>query len=233
MFEPGAERLAQVVAETLPQACKTVEELQYRSFSAPVRIYVCASLDSFESYCPGRRNAAGCVINKRVFLSPKLESTPDRVPRIIAHELSHLHLQQRVGAIRLQIAAPPWFQEGLAVYVSGGGAESVSDEQARQSIATGKYLIPEKSGSLFFGQEAPVHGLAYPMFYRQSAMFIDYLKHRDTQHFKTLMSGVQQGDTVGTAFARAYGRSLDEVWREFVTSETMTALRGEKQSAPR
>jgi hypothetical protein len=232
MFEPGAERLAQVVAESLPQACKTVEEQQYRPFSAPVRVYVCASLDSFESYCPGRRKAAGCVINKRLFLSPKLESTPERVPKIITHELSHLHLQQRVGAIRLQIATPPWFQEGLAVYVSsGGGAESVSEDQARQSIADGKHLVPEESGSLFFRQEAPVHGLSHHMFYRQSAMFIDYLKRSDEQHFKALLAGVDRGDTLGTAFAHAYGRSLNEIWREFVTSATMTAAGGDLSSS--
>jgi len=234
LYEPGSEPLARVVSVALPQAVRTIEEQQYRPFSAPVRVYVCATLDSFEAYCPGARSAAGCVINKRLFLSPKLEATPERVPRIVTHELSHLHLQQRVGAIQLHLAAPPWFQEGLAVCVSeGGGAESVSEDDARRSIAAGAHFVPEKSGSLFFQQEAPAYRLSHHMFYRQSAMFVDYLRTRDERQFQALLAGIDSGQTVGNSCASAYGCNLDDIWREFLAGVTTKEADAETQLAPR
>ena len=50
LYEPGAEELAQNVAEALPAAIQTVQRAQYRDFVMPVKIYVCASLESFKAY---------------------------------------------------------------------------------------------------------------------------------------------------------------------------------------
>src|SRR5438034_7793585 len=57
--EPGAEQLAEMVGKVLPAAIGAVEAQHYRPFADPVRVYVCADLNSFESFCPGARSAAG------------------------------------------------------------------------------------------------------------------------------------------------------------------------------
>lgn len=47
LFEPGAEDYANKVVLFLPSAIQQVGEKQYRSFAKPVRIYICASRESF------------------------------------------------------------------------------------------------------------------------------------------------------------------------------------------
>lgn len=47
LFEPGAEDYANKVVLFLPSAIQQVEEKQYRTFAKPVRLYMCASQESF------------------------------------------------------------------------------------------------------------------------------------------------------------------------------------------
>ena len=122
-FEPGAEAAAAVIARALPEAIATIERAQFRPFARPVAIQVCATTASFERFGFGVSGAGGFVLNGRLFLSPKTQNTAERLPRLLAHELSHLHFDQRLGMIRHQRALPGWFREGLAVHVSGSGAE--------------------------------------------------------------------------------------------------------------
>jgi hypothetical protein len=217
VYEPGAEAMAAQVAQALPAAIFAVEEGQYRRFAEPVRVYVCASKESFRSYSLRVGDAAGFVFNKRLFLSPKLASTPERIPRILTHELSHLHLEQQIGPLKAGGDLPDWFKEGLAVFVSdGGGAENVSEEEARQAIASGRHLEPKTSGSLLFPSDARDYGLTHHMFYRQSSMFVGYLKELDERRFKTFLLAVEDKQPLERAFEDAYGRRLEAAWRDFV-----------------
>ena len=60
----------------MPKAIEAVEQGQYRSFAGPVRVYVCASMESFRSYGLRVGYAAGFVFNQRLFLSPSLKTRP-------------------------------------------------------------------------------------------------------------------------------------------------------------
>ncbi len=218
LFERGAEGMAGQVAQALPEAIRAVEAGHFRKFPRPVKVYVCASIESFRSYGWRVGNAGGFVLNQRLFLSPKPENTAERIPRLLTHELSHLHLEQQIGALRMNRDLPSWFKEGLAVHVSdGGGAENVAEEQARESIAGGRQLIPEETGSLVFNTNARAHGLEPHMFYRQSGMFIAYLQRTDEARFKTLLLAIEDGNALERAFQNAYGKSLEIAWREFVS----------------
>jgi hypothetical protein len=224
LYEAGAEVMAALVAEALPTAIAAVEEGHYRRFPKPVRVYVCASKDSFRSYNLQVGDAAGFVFNQRLFLSPKLASTPERIPRILAHELSHLHLEQQIGSWRAGGGLPEWFKEGVAVYVSsGGGAENVSEDEARQAIASGQHLEPKTSGSLLFPVDATDYGLTHHMFYRQSSLFIGYLKQLDEDQFKAFLLAIEDKQTFEGAFETAYGKSIETAWREFVTDVSAVA----------
>ncbi len=216
LYEPGAEKLARTVAQALPAAIQTVEQRQYRKFARPVTIYVCASIASFKSYGAGGREG-GFVLNKRLFISPKPENTAERIPSVLTHELSHLQIAQQLKGSFGGADLPVWFLEGLAVYVAGGGgAETVSEEQARQSIAQGKRFTPEARGGLFFRKSASSYGLTPHMFYRQAAMFIAYLKKIDESKFKTFLLGIEDGKSFAEAFRSAYGTDVAAVWRGFV-----------------
>jgi len=216
-YEPGAEAMAGEVASELSSAIETVEEGHYRRFLEPVRVYVCASKESFRSYSLRVGDAAGFVFNKRLFLSPKLAYTPERIPRVLTHELSHLHLEQQIGPLKAAGGLPDWFKEGLAVYVSGGGgAENVSEDEAREAIARGKQLEPKTSGSLLFPTDATDYGMTHHMFYRQSSLFVGYLKQLDEGQFKAFLLAIEDRQPLVRAFEDAYGKSVEAAWWEFV-----------------
>lgn len=223
LYERGAEAMATQVARALPEAVRTVEAGHYRPFPSPVKVYVCATLKSFQSYGWRIGNAGGFVFNQRLFLSPKPENTAERIPRLVTHELSHLHLEQQMGALRMNRNLPSWFKEGLAVYVSGGGgAENVTEQQAREAIASGRHFVPETTGSLVSNTNARAHGLDPHMFYRQSGMFIAYLQHTDEAHFKALLLAIEDGKTLESAFPNDYGKTIETAWREFVEAQRIS-----------
>lgn len=128
LFEPGAQDYADQVVIFLPSAIQQVEERQYHSFVHPVRVYVCASRESF--YRMYGMDVRAGVLTK-LFLSPRLFNEEDEIIKLyLTHELSHLHLLQQLGIYKMS-RLPVWFKESLATYVSdGGGAHTVTEKQA-------------------------------------------------------------------------------------------------------
>jgi hypothetical protein len=215
-YEPGAEEVTQQVAKALPTAIQTVEQAQYRDFVAPVRIFVCGSIESFKAYgAPSGREGA-FVLDRRLFVSPKPENTEERLPALLAHELSHLQIEQQIGMFK-SARLPSWFKEGLAVYVSkGGGAEKVTEKQARKSIRQDRHFQPETEGSLLFPIRAHDYGLEPHMFYRQAGMFVAYIKCLDRAKFKDFLLAVEDGKPFATAFDDVYGMAIGKVWKDFL-----------------
>ncbi|WP_243374101.1 hypothetical protein [Geotalea sp. SG265] len=214
--EPGSEDVAAIAAKELPEAIATVEREQYHLFAEPVQVYVTRDEESFASFTGVPKEVRGAVILK-LFLSGGLRKEPDRIKRILTHELSHLHLGQRLGIYGYNAALPSWFQEGLAVIVSGGGgAEKMSEAGAAEAILQGKSLAPEDTGSFFFKKFAASYGLKPPMFYRQSGMFVSYLRRMDEARFKAFLLAAVEGREFSEAFESAYGVGIDVAWQRFV-----------------
>lgn len=228
-YEPGGEALARQVGRHLDEAVKTVEEGQYRPLVKPVVVYVCATTEGCRAYC--RHNVRGCTVNGKIFLSPKPTLTAERVPGILKHELSHLHMEQHVGMLRWHAGAPPWFQEGLAVFVSGGGgAENITASQARAAIAAGRTFSPEPAGSLLFRKR---HGLEQHLFYRQSALFVAFLHAKDPKAFEALLAGLVARTGFATAVRDSYQTDLENLWSQFVTqTKTNTRAVATLENAP-
>lgn len=214
--EPGAEDVAAVAAKDLSEAIATVERQQYRPFAKPVQVYVTRDEESFAAFTGVPKEVRGAVIIK-VFLSGGLRKEPDRIKRILTHELSHLHLGQRLGIYGYNANLPSWFQEGLAVVVSGGGgAEKMSEAGAAKAILAGKGLKPEAYGSFFFKKFANSYGVEPPMFYRQSGMFVAWLRKQDQGRFRTFMLAIEEDRNFNESFNGAFGQSLDKAWQQFV-----------------
>ncbi len=216
LYERGAKKSAQVIANKLTSAINTVEHKQYKKFTKPVTVYVCNSIESFTDYCV-HSQASGCVLNERLFLSPKNFQNDQNA---LTHELSHLHIEQQLGMFTWHARYPAWFQEGLATYVSDGeGAHRVSIDDAREAIANGKTFTPDTSGNLIFRKTAHSFGLTPNMFYRQAALFIAYLHHIDTIKFKTLILSIEKGKAFEQSFFSAYGEPLCKIWQAFVQQQ--------------
>ncbi len=217
-FETGAEALAKAAADSLPAAISRIERAQGRPFAKPPQIYICGSVASFARHAGGRSAAGQTTFRKRIFISPKPEDTPARMPRLIAHELSHLQLSQQLGLLQT-MRLPVWFKEGLAVYVSrGGGAEDVSPAEAAGLILSGRHFTPRPSGSLLsrgFGASA---GVSVHALYRQSAMFVQFLHDRDPAGFQAMLLGVEDGRSLAGACRKNLGTDVATAWHDFLAS---------------
>jgi hypothetical protein len=214
-YEPGAETLARAVAEAMPSAVATVERQQFGPFDIPVRVYVCASIDSLVSY-GADSHAGGFTLNHRVFISPKPENTVERIPRVVTHELSHLHLSQHRGPWE---NLPVWFVEGLAAEVSGGGgAEGVTVPELRQAISDARTFEPKTSATRWVRDGATASHLSQHLFYGEAGLFIAYLRALDPNHFSTFIRAVERDQPLSAAFEHAYDTPLEPVWQRFVAA---------------
>jgi hypothetical protein len=215
-YEPGAEAAAAIVARALPDAIATVERAQFRPFAKSVTIHVCASVESFERFGYRASGAGGFVLNGRLFISPKQQNTAERLPRLLTHELSHLHFQQQIGTLGYARRLPGWFKEGMAVHVAdGGGAESVSEAEGRDAIARGQVFRLDATDSLRSPQTAARDGLGAHLFYRESALFVGFLARSDPPAFARLMADIYGRKRFSAAIETAYGRTLGALWDQF------------------
>ena len=184
-YESGASEQARTVARLLPTAIARVEAIHGRRFAHPVVVGVYVTPEAFVAANGlGDRRAVGMHFLGRVMLSPVLFSTQrQRLPAMLTHELSHAHLRSWISELTF-IRLPNWFKEGLAVMVSGGGgAEGVSEVQARDAIRRGDHIAIQSTGSLLnlaaikFEQppENPNTSFRILMAYRQAGLFVTFL----------------------------------------------------------
>ena len=209
-YEPGAEEHAREVAVLLPAAIARVEAAHGRPFAHPVTLGVYATSDAYAAANgTGSLGPVGTALFGRVILSPKLFAAQRRrLPAILAHELSHAHIEgwlaQRGWSHPIaMVYLPNWFKEGLAVMVSGGGgAELVSEEEARQAMQRGELIRINDSGSLlnltdirFDRAPAQQDPAWYPVVlaYREAGMFVNYL-HNDGPAFNRMMNAILDGE---------------------------------------
>lgn len=211
-FEPGSERLVPAVVGAMPAATHRVEAFFGRPLTVPVRIYVCATLESYNKFTGSERSGGHTTVMKKIFISPKPENTPERIPAVVAHEMTHLHVMQGLGLWRTS-RIPSWFGEGLAALVSGGGgAEGVSDADAAGAILAGRRFTPDETP----GRTASSFGLTPHMFYAQSALFLRDLSRRNPAAFRRFIAGVEAGTALEQSFQDAYGAPIVALWDGFV-----------------
>jgi hypothetical protein len=219
LYESGAEDLSKEVAEYLPDSVAKVEKEQYRPFAKPVEVYICATKESFYKFTGVSPAIKGATTIKHIFLSAeRLRELSVNIRRaVLTHELSHFHLQQYLGAYNYGANLPAWFQEGLAEYVSGGAAmEEVSEAEAIKAILEGKYFTPDTSGSFFFPKRWSAYGLKPHMFYRQSFMYVSYLKQLDESKFREFILAIENNRRFEDSFNSIFGLTMDSAWQQFV-----------------
>ena len=214
--EPGSELLASSVAPMLDEAIAAIEESQFNKFTEAVLIYTYAGFSSFSAHSGADKYAVGAVSLGRLNLSPKLLEVPERTQGILRHELSHLHLQSRIGTLAWA-RIPSWFHEGLATLNSnGGGAETVTADEAIKELRTGKRFDPDESQWTLFPKSAASYGLKPHMYYRQASLFVGFMRQKDPPAFQKLIEAIQDKATFGDAVKSAYGKSIFALWNDFL-----------------
>jgi hypothetical protein len=226
--EPDALACAETVADALPGAMRRIEAAHGRPFARPPTIGVYRSFDSYaRANGLGDPMIAAVALDTRIVLSPSLcGKERARLPSVLAHELSHAHLFGWRG--RLASRPPSWFVEGLAVAVShGGGAEGMSEEEARARIREGRVVqTPERGpwsgfASIRFSGEsgdASKDNVAerQRLAFRQAGLFVDWLRARDREAFARLLRRLEAGEDFPPALEAAYGARLSDLRSGFL-----------------
>ena len=218
-YEPGAEEFASLVVSELPNAIGRVEAGHYMNFDSQIIIYVCKSPESYRNLTGSRGKAI--MTRNNIFLSPSMMTESETVPLYLAHELSHLMMIQKTGGYRY-IKIPSWFHEGLAALVSeGGGTHKVTNKEAIDSIRNGKHFMPHDSAGIrdiLSPRYASYWQLDHHMFYRQSMIFVKYLKSSNKNSFRAFLQNIQNGKDFSDSFTKSFGITTMKMWDEFIKS---------------
>jgi hypothetical protein len=227
-FEPGAEGYARDVSTLLPAAITQIEAVHGRRFEHPVPVGAYMTPEAYAAAnATGSAGAVGVTAFGRVVLSPTLNGPQTRrLPAILTHELSHAHLQGYIstyGWVRL----PNWFKEGLAVMASGGGgAEFVSEREARTAIERGETIAIEDTGRFANLSEIRFERAAARrsqsdrtvMAYRQAGMFVGFLHDSDTPGFARMMNAILDGRPFVEAVDTGYHQDVQSLWQKFAAA---------------
>lgn len=213
--QPGGEAEARRVAALLDAAIARVESVHGQPFKTPPRVHVCIEDSCFNRHVRTPGLTAAVVPADRLILSPRLFGREaGRLPGILAHELSHLHLGQWSGHYTAWY--PVWFHEGLATLVAdGGGSEYASPFQASILWHQGTQIDFDARDTPTRRHRADAFGLDIHQFYRQSWRFVAFLHGRDPAAFRAWLLALQQGADFHIALADAYNCQLDALAREF------------------
>jgi hypothetical protein len=224
-FELGAEEYAREVLALLPAALTQIEAAQGRPFAHPVTIGVYATPEKYAAAnASGNPGNVGVTAFGRLILSPTLNGPQhNRLRALLTHELSHAHLQGYLSTYAF-VRLPNWFKEGLAVMESrGGGAEFVSEREARRAIERGEHIDIEDTGGFLNLTDIrferapaginPSHRTV--MAYRQAGMFVAFLHDSDTPGFGRMMNAILDGRPFVEAVSVGYHDNIQSLWQKF------------------
>jgi hypothetical protein len=144
-------------------------------------------------------------------LSPEGSSELHDVVEIFRHELAHVALDDAtLGSQKV----PYWFNEGLAVHLSG--ESSLLRLRTLSTATLAGRLMPLARLEHGFPPDAATAELAYA----ESADVVRFLlRQQDRERFPSLIARIREGQTFGAAMRDAYGLdlvSLEYEWREEV-----------------
>jgi hypothetical protein len=142
-------------------------------------------------------------------LTPVHPNALDDVGEVFRHELAHIALGDAVGESN---RVPHWFNEGLAVHLSG--ESSLLRLRTLWSATLSGRLIPlERLDATF-----PADAVAADLAYAEAADVVRFLlRQQERERFPRLIERVHDGQSFATALRDAYGLdfvSLEYEWRE-------------------
>jgi hypothetical protein len=142
-------------------------------------------------------------------LSPSVPSSLYDVGEVFRHELAHVALEDATGG---SIRVPHWFNEGLAVHLSG--ESSLLRLKTLSTATLAGRLVPLGRLERGFPSDATAADLAYA----ESADVVRFLlRQQDRDRFPALIARVREGQSFVAALRDAYGLDLPTLeyeWRE-------------------
>jgi hypothetical protein len=105
----------------------------------------------------------------------------------------------------------------------GGGAEFVSEEEARAAIERGECIAIDDTGSLstllvgvrFVRAPPGTSSHQIVMAYRQAGMFVSYLRDSDGLGFARMINAILDGRPFAEAVTVGYHHDVHSLWQQF------------------
>jgi hypothetical protein len=184
-----------------------VEAGHFREFLNSPKVYVCGTDQCYSDFVTRPATSAAVVPDNRLVLSPRLDGAErERLPGLLAHELSHLHLGQRIGHVTQTV--PLWFHEGLATLVAdGAGAEYAGREQALAEIRGGRRIDAAVRDTWEMRHGPREFGLPTHVFYREAQLIVEAMA-RSGACFHEFLLALQDDQDFDTAFMSACGEPI-------------------------
>ena len=204
-YEPDAKTSAEMLAANYAKTIQQVETKLGGTLQIAPDVYLCASDACYEKYAFIKEALAEARgRGNLVLLKARTLEAEGRLLPVFTHELVHAFwFQHGVHC------TPRWWTEGLAVESSnGGGAEKILRLLAIQALREGQVFQASDENSCWTRTPPGLDGMTWPMFYRQSGMFIEWLRLSDPKAFSALLEKLQAGDNLSTTIASAYGQSM-------------------------
>jgi len=220
LYEPGAEDYADSIAIYFPKAVERVEQVHGLPFEESFKIYVCKTQKSFNEYTAitSPYPIRGTALLGDVLIAPSSFNFfgRDTHKETLIHELSHLHLRQRLGFFKGR-KHPTWFGEGFADYVAGSGGEGIEESEAINFILSGKHFIAKEEGEIFGSLRTAFNGLSGPMFHQQVKMFVTFIIKSDSLQFNSFLHEIQNGESFNESFNNIMSSGIQNKWIQFIS----------------
>ena len=213
-FEIGAEAAANAVIAGLGDAVRQIEASHGTALLGRPDIYICPTAKCLarNALTPSAR-AETRPFGRIVILQGRVLMDEQRLQPVLTNELSHPFWFQR--GIRCH---PRWWVEGLAVESSGGGGGGAQPHANAVLALRDGTRFTDLEESCRVRDSATRAGMGWPMFYRQAAMFVGWLRARDGVAFGSTPAMLRDAAALTPAIESSFGISLFALWQDWQAS---------------
>jgi hypothetical protein len=211
--EAGHAAQGQRVATLWRRAQAHVTAALGQPFRRPVRLRICATARCMKALARDPRRDAESS-RDGLLLGPGAFRPGLNLESLLAHELVHALFRQYLA--RRYWRVPAWFHEGVAVTVSGNGAEGVSAAAARQAMRSGdRFTFYCRRDRLGFNRAFRPGGQLY---YRQAELFVRHIAGAEAQFHRLIERTLRTADLCAS-WQHIRQRPLRREWRRFRTGQ--------------
>lgn len=202
-YTARSEGAAKALAAQIEDAREAFHKTFRREWPGVTTIMLGVGREEYEAIAPSGRPPSWAVAlaypERNAILLEAGSLTSAEGFATLQHELSHVALG------RLGHGWPAWFQEGMAMHLSGERYGLNQYTTLFRAIRQGRILRFKDLSDTW-----PTHPSDVEIAYAQSLSFVDYLvDEHGPEKLGELLDGVQRGDTFDQAFIKAFGKAVD------------------------
>lgn len=189
-------------------------------YMGKVQIILCERQSDINRYQPlasaaDRRNAAAFAPwPNTIYLTPKATIRSIAFQETVGHELAHILLIQNYGAVRMTLLwrRAEWIPEGFATYLNNWPRYFDKTEILNSVREYGLHLSDSR-----FPTARQFSQLVLPVRFMIYRYFVEYLYQRNGSHavVEFLNKACVRPLSVPAVFAKAFGSSIDDYWKDF------------------